>query len=1349
MHASAGTAGPRTGFPTHGMLPKADSQAAEFLCKHPDYDGRGVVVAVLDTGIDPGAKGLQVTSDGRSKVIDYIDCAGSGDVELGKPQKCSGDALELRAGSGRMLRLNPTWSNPSGEWRLGTRRLYDIVPLMVKMNAVAEREAQFRKKAQLLADAVNARRDDGAHTSDGSNDEERAEVDAQASVLGKLSSTYSDPGPVLDCVVFHDGQQWRAAVDVEGSGDLSKTPAMGAYRHTGDIGLLCRRHLLHYTLNFYDGGRTLSIVTSTGPHGTHVAGIMAANHPDEPENNGVAPGAQLLSLTLGKHSMGSMETGIGLTRAANAIVEYDVDMANISFGEPTATPNIGQWVQMVRREVVRRSRCIFVGSAGNEGPALSTVAAPGGTTDDFIGVGAYVGYDQMIANHGMYDIVNDTVFTWSSRGPTPDGARGLDIYAPGSAIASYPAYTRQRLQLCSGTSMSAPNLCGCLALLVSAWKQEFGHDSESQRISPYRVKNAIMNTAKSICDELGAGMIQTDAAWQFLKANAERDFEDLTYTVRVSGSGDVRGIYLRNYEESAHVRHMQINVVPEFPGDVRAKLERDSDGSRGQQESQRRFDFEQRALLVATASWVRAPEAVYVAGTGCNFSVRIDPTLLEPGRLHVAAIDGYDSTNVDRGPIFSIPITVTKPIPVGLSANVELGCLHFQPTEIVRRFIAVPAGATKAQISIHMTNAAAQMSAPAMFYLHCLQLVPQERFRVYSMKQHVTAGHRTYVAGGGTAEQKYVSSMDVTGGATLEVCIAPYWSQLGTHEMNVCVEFNGILPANAGCLYSGDSQLDTSIVINGNYAVTRADFMAPIRPEYNISPRAILDTLRTSYRPHGAVIAPIDSERDVHLMTESAIYRLVLDYKFETKTSNARVRPRIPAVDSKIYECWADDFVLAIFDANKRCVITNSSYTESAVLEKAGDYLARVMIRHRSAKDLEALKSTALVLNIRISTPVLLKTAFDMSSIFTTTVYGKPSRGDSIPHGGRLPLFFSTEISPLVSEASPGDILCGKVFMNSKTAAIGLTYIVPAKRKMDGNGAVGILDNKPKYPDRENEPQADKDRRELGEALRKVRLEWVKKVKEESVRDELVTELLAEQNSNSATDDPDGQRAAVLTAQLETIDCSRTSLPWCEAARLSECAANKVIEIADRIVDLTRPRALTARLYSNQVALKSEDEKRLKQQADAAKTQLVGALTSKCRAMAFLVIQGSHSAAASETSAEFVDVASEEQDEERIRAYEKAVAELSRWSERSEHADDASFLTATLPLHIAKHQFGRALQPVIEWLEKAPLKQSNALERKTMSELRDMLLVKLQWSLWASHFHAMRVVQSPSTYRII
>lgn len=49
-----------TNFPVGGCLPKQPTGALQLLTKHPQYDGRQVTIAVIDTGIDPLANGLQV-----------------------------------------------------------------------------------------------------------------------------------------------------------------------------------------------------------------------------------------------------------------------------------------------------------------------------------------------------------------------------------------------------------------------------------------------------------------------------------------------------------------------------------------------------------------------------------------------------------------------------------------------------------------------------------------------------------------------------------------------------------------------------------------------------------------------------------------------------------------------------------------------------------------------------------------------------------------------------------------------------------------------------------------------------------------------------------------------------------------------------------------------------------------------------------------------------------------------------------------------------------------------------------------------------------------------------------------
>nr|CAB3450616.1 unnamed protein product [Digitaria exilis] len=709
------------------LMPKKEIGVDRFLAAHPEYDGRGAFIAIFDSGVDPAAAGLQTTSDGKPKILDVIDCTGSGDVDTSKVVKADADGAIVGA-SGARLVVNSSWKNPSQEWHVGCKLIYELFTDTLTSRLKKERKKKWDEENQeAISDALKQLNEfEKKHTKVDDATLKKAHEDLQSRLdyLRKQAEGYDDKGPVIDIVAWHDGDVWRVAVDTQtlqgtnNGGKLADFVPLTNYRH-GFI-LLERKYAIFskldacsFVANVYDDGNLVSIVTDCSPHATHVAGIAAAFHPDEPLLNGVAPGAQLISCKIGDTRLGSMETGTGLVRALIAAVEHKCDLINMSYGEATLLPDYGRFIDL-SNEVVDKHRIIFISSAGNNGPALNTVGAPGGTSTSIIGVGAYVSPAMAAGAHCVVQPPAEGMeYTWSSRGPTADGDLGVSISAPGGAVAPVPTWTLQSRMLMNGTSMASPSACGGVALLVSGMK------AEGIPLSPYSVRKAIENTAASISNApeekltTGNGLLQVDRAFEYVQQAKKLPLVSYRISINQVGKSSectifpkLRGIYLRGSTACHQTSEWTVELDPKFHEDA-SNLEQ-------------LVPFEECLQLHSTdTSVVQIPEYILVTNNGRSFNIVVNPANISSG-LHYYEVYGIDYKAPWRGPIFRVPITVIKPITLlGEPPLLSISNLSFRSGHIERRFINVPFGASWVEVTMR-TSA---FDTPRRFFLDTVQVV--------------------------------------------------------------------------------------------------------------------------------------------------------------------------------------------------------------------------------------------------------------------------------------------------------------------------------------------------------------------------------------------------------------------------------------------------------------------------------------------------------------------------------------------------------------------------------------------------------------------------------------------------
>ncbi|KAJ9553504.1 hypothetical protein OSB04_017549 [Centaurea solstitialis] len=1000
------------------LMPKKEIGADRFIEAHPEFDGRGVVVAIFDSGVDPAAAGLQVTSDGKPKVLDVIDCTGSGDIDVSTVVKADANGC-IRGASGASLIINPSWKNPSGDWHVGYKLIYELLTDTLISRLKKERKKKWDEKNQeTIAEAVKQVEEfdkKQKKVDELKLKKTREDLQDRVDYLKKQAESYDDKGPVIDAVVWHDGEVWRVALDTQSleddpeCGKLADFIPLTNYKLERKYGVFSKLDACTFVANVYNEGTILSIVTDSSPHGTHVAGIATAFHPKEPLLNGVAPGAQVISCKIGDSRLGSMETGTGLTRALIAVVEHKCDLINMSYGEYTMLPDYGRFVELVM-------------SAGNNGPALTTVGAPGGTTSSIIGVGAYVSPAMAAGAHALVEAPPEGLeYTWSSRGPTADGDLGVYVSAPGGAVAPVPTWTLQRRMLMNGTSMSSPSACGGVALVISAMK------AEGIQVSPYSVRKALENTCAPIgClpeDKLtnGEGLLQIDRAFEYAKKSA--DLPCIWYKINISQTGKsttttLRGIYLREASYCNQSTEWTVQVEPQF--------------HEGTSNLEQLVPFEECIELHSSGKEVvRAPEFLLLTYNGRSFNVVVDPTKLSDG-LHYFEVYGIDCKAPWRGPLFRIPITITKPKIVETRPPlVKFSGLSFQPGHIVRKYIEVPYGASW----VKATMSTSGFDTGRRFYIDTVQLSPLLRpIKWESVATFSSPSTKSF-------------TFSVEGGRTMELAIAQFWSSgVGSHETAV-VDFE--------IAFHGIDVSKNEVILDGSEAPVRIEAQALLSSE-KLVPIAKLNKIRVPYRPTDVKLSALSADRD-KLPSGKQILALTLTYKFKLE-DGAEVQPLIPLLNNRIYDNKFESQFYIISDSNKRVYAMGDVYPDSAKLPK-GEYTLQLHLRHENMQYLEKLKQLVLFIERKLEKVEAVQLSFYTQPDGPVTGNGT-FKSSILDPGSKEAFYVGPPTKDKIPKNSPeGSVLLGAISYadqgtdpEKNTVSYPISYQVPPAKLDEDKG---------------------------------------------------------------------------------------------------------------------------------------------------------------------------------------------------------------------------------------------------------------------------------------------------------
>ncbi|WP_327246329.1 S8 family serine peptidase [Streptomyces sp. NBC_01320] len=461
--------------------PSFETGAVDFVKEHPKADGRGVTIGILDSGVDLGHPALQKTTTGERKIVDWVTAtdpvSDSDRTWLRMTASVTGPTFTI---GGR------TYSAPDGSYKI-----------------------------QLFSE--------------------------DATKGGDMAGDLNRDGDTTDVwAVLYDPVAGTVRVDLNNDADFRDDAVMKPYKDGHQVGYFgkddpatdvveripfvveTRKDVVYNAAG--DKADYVNIGVIESEHGTHVAGITAANGLFGGKMNGAAPGAKIVSSRACTWTGGC--TNIALTEGmTDLVVNRGVDVVNMSIGGLPPLNDGNNARARIYKRLIDMYGVQLVISAGNNGPGVNTIGDPG-LADHVISVGASVSKETWAANYGSNVTKKYDMMPFSSRGPREDGGFTPTLTAPGAAINSTQTWLPggpvkeagydlpAGYSMLQGTSMASPQAAGATALLLSAAKQQH------IELPPADLRTALTSSATHIegvpAHAQGAGLINIVDAWKLI-----------------------------------------------------------------------------------------------------------------------------------------------------------------------------------------------------------------------------------------------------------------------------------------------------------------------------------------------------------------------------------------------------------------------------------------------------------------------------------------------------------------------------------------------------------------------------------------------------------------------------------------------------------------------------------------------------------------------------------------------------------------------------------------------------------------------------------------------------------------